>query len=389
MAAVDNTSKIHNCIGQGKTLATAPADVKKYLRELFALPQALEATLLPSPYISIAELLNFRLPFQNASSNVASSSEFLSTAAPDPVDRNFVSRLQLLNIPDTKTINRLVTCSRQSALDGARSLIYRHIGGSVTRFPLYTLTFWAAQKNISKINPSRAELANHTGLLLASLPWGLPKCGLSNSDPFHTLWRFLGPNWLTDSQMGDMLELLRHVIITGTDLVKNTRPSGTVLVRKILDAYRVPDRDCAWVRDIGDDLVHNHGVLITAVHLGPVTNEPHWVAVVFDCRDKPTIRFGDSLGAPIPVELLTALTWWLSEHSPNEAAYAKLPIAPQDDGHSCGLLVANALVHFVDDSITLDAPMLAVNLRLESFNRIATWGLEEVCFISFLTFRVC
>ncbi|KAK7001137.1 hypothetical protein R3P38DRAFT_3217289 [Favolaschia claudopus] len=149
----------------------------------------------------------------------------------------------------------------------------------------------------------------------------------------------------------------------------NTRPSGTVLRAA---------HDLRWVRDIGDDLVHNHGVLITAVHLGPVTNEPHWVAVVFDCRDKPTIRFGDSLGAPIPVELLTALTWWLSEHSPNEAAYAKLPIAPQDEGHSCGLLVANALVHFVDDSITLDAPMLAVNLRLESFNRIATWGLEEL-----------
>jgi hypothetical protein len=65
-------------------------------------------------------------------------------------------------------------------------------------------------------------------------------------------------------------------------LVKKSRIWGTILVPKILEAFRTADdetywttRDLRWLRDIGDDLVQKKAALITSAHLGPVTNEPH------------------------------------------------------------------------------------------------------------------
>jgi hypothetical protein len=101
--------------------------------------------------------------------------------------------------------------------------------------------------------------------------------------------------------------------------------------------------------------------------------------MVFDCRDKPIVHYGDSFKTPIPEDLLAACRWWLSQHTPTLAVLADLPIAIQEDGNSCGMLVNNAQEHFVDPSIPLDAPAHVANSRLEMFNNIATWGLEDVC----------
>ncbi|KAJ7348641.1 hypothetical protein DFH08DRAFT_960023 [Mycena albidolilacea] len=65
------------------------------------------------------------------------------------------------------------------------------------------------------------------------LPWGLAKRGLSDLEPFHSLWRFLGTHWLSGSQMNDMLELLRHKINSDSELVKNTRITGIELLLKM------------------------------------------------------------------------------------------------------------------------------------------------------------
>ncbi|KAJ7812888.1 hypothetical protein B0H14DRAFT_3751873 [Mycena olivaceomarginata] len=219
------------------------------------------------------------------------------------------------------------------------------------------------------------------------LPWGLAKQGVSDSEPFHSVWRLLGPNWLEGSQMNDMLELLRHKINTHPDLVRNTRVSGTALVPKILQAYRAAGdgtywmaRDLQWIRDLGDDLVQNRAALLTSAHLGPVTDEPHWVGIVFDCRDKPVVRYGDSFKSPIPAELLAACTWWLGQHTMTLAPveHAELPIARQQDGHSRGMLVNNAHEHFIDPSVPLDGPTHVANARLQIFNKIATRGLEQL-----------
>ncbi|KAJ7803423.1 hypothetical protein B0H14DRAFT_2613366, partial [Mycena olivaceomarginata] len=374
-------------IGVQKKWASVSSWLKKLAAEYFLIPQELEADLIPSPYLCITELLAFPFPLQNAASIALQPAQFFSPIAPDIGDSEMMLRVRP---------SKLIASSRQSWLDGAQSVIYSHVGGSVTHFPPWILTYWAAvdeikkawvdrQRRISAVNPTCAALAEDTALMLTMLPWGLAKRGVSDSEPFHTLWRLLGPNWLAGAQMNDMLELLRHKINTNPNLVKNTRTWGTALVPKILEAYRAADagtywtdHGLRWIRDAADDIVQNNAVLITSVHLGPVTDEPHWAAVVFNCRDTlPVVRYGDALKAPIPEELSAACSWWLGKHTPTEAEVADLPIACQTDGHSCGMLVDNAQAYFVDPTVPLDAPTHVANSRLEMFNRIATRGLEQ------------
>ncbi|KAJ6549833.1 hypothetical protein B0H19DRAFT_1264738 [Mycena capillaripes] len=171
--------------------------------------------------------------------------------------------------------------------------------------------------------------------MLAMLPWGVCKAGVSDSAPSHTLWLLLEPHWLEGSQMNNMLELLRNKINADPQLVKNTRTWGTALAPKVLDAslaaeggvyWTAPDMPRRWLRNVGDDLVQN-ATLVTSVHLGPVTDEPHWVTVIFDCCAKHVVRYGDSFKAPIPEELSAACHWWLAQHTPALAEDAELPVA--------------------------------------------------------------
>jgi hypothetical protein len=210
-------------IGVQKKWASVPSWLKKLAAEYFLIPQELEADLIPSPYLCIAELLAFPFPLQNAASVALQPAQFFSSIAPDIGDSELMLRVRRLPIPDSKTIHKLIASSRQSWLDGAQSVIYSHVGGSVTHFPPWILTYWAAvdeikkvwgrlrasqawvdrQRRISAVNPTRAALAEDTAFALTMLPWGLAKRGVSDSEPFHTLWRLLGPNWLAGAQMND------------------------------------------------------------------------------------------------------------------------------------------------------------------------------------------
>ncbi|KAJ7855193.1 hypothetical protein B0H14DRAFT_3647600 [Mycena olivaceomarginata] len=173
-----------------------------------------------------------------------------------------------------------------------------HFGGTATHFPLWVLTYWGAVVNtkrnawspwrnsqqwINKYrkttnkNPGRAALAEEASVMLAMTPWGCPKPpGMLDAEPFYTLWRFVGPHWLSGSQMNDMLELLRYKISSTPDLIRKTRIWGTALGAKIIDAYRsssstgCPNKtaystacDLRWLRDLGDDIVQNRAALIT------------------------------------------------------------------------------------------------------------------------------
>ncbi|KAJ7779365.1 hypothetical protein DFH07DRAFT_730171, partial [Mycena maculata] len=231
-----------------------------------------------------------------------------------------------------------------------------------------------------------AALAEEARMMLSMLPWGIPKpVGLSDSEPFHTLWHFLGTHWLTGSQMNDMLEILRYKINTNPALMKN-RVWGTVLVPKILEAHRAAvtntywtAQHLGWLRDLGDDIMQSGAALITSTHLGEITDEPHWVTLIFDMtQPNGVIRYGDSFGTPIPETLLAACHWWMGQHTATNVGLEDLPIATQQDGFSCGLLVDNSQQHFVDSSIPLTDSAEFVNSRLEAFNKISARGLEQV-----------
>ncbi|KAJ6615316.1 hypothetical protein B0H10DRAFT_2041596 [Mycena sp. CBHHK59/15] len=299
----NNIFKKYDRIAQGKAGASTPPMVRKIAAEFFSIPQVLEHELLPSLYLPIAKMLEFTLPLQNATITAPQPAQYFSKAAPDITDEALMLRVRRLPLPDSKTVHKLLACSRQCWLDG----------------------------RVSKKNPTRAALAEQASMMLAMLPWGCSKPpGLSDSEPLYTLWRFAGQHWLAGSQMNDMLELLRYKINSSPDLMKEFRVWGTALLPKILEAHRAADtgtywtaQDLRWIRDIGDDMVQNQAALITSAHLGEITDEPHWVGVVFDCRAECVVCYGDSLGSP---------------HTLAKIELADLPIGRQEDGFSCGML---------------------------------------------------
>ncbi|KAJ7939108.1 hypothetical protein B0H13DRAFT_1941238 [Mycena leptocephala] len=121
--------------------------------------------------------------------------------------------------------------------------------------------------------------------------------------------------------------------------------------------------------------------MITTGHLGDITKEPHWVSLVVDLsKPAAAIRYGDSFGSYIPAELLEGCRWWIGHHTRTRLASEDLPIADQEDGFSCGMLVDNSQQHFVDPSVPLSTPSGDfAQARLEMFNKLCQQGLERVC----------
>ncbi|KAJ7845010.1 hypothetical protein B0H14DRAFT_2584903 [Mycena olivaceomarginata] len=96
--------------------------------------------------------------------------QFFSSEGPDFGDQALRLRMRRLPIPDSKTINQLLTSCRQAWLDGAQSVIYSNLGGSVVHFPLWILTYWAMD-DIKEI-PNQLLLFNLIGNLCQNLPTG-------------------------------------------------------------------------------------------------------------------------------------------------------------------------------------------------------------------------
>jgi hypothetical protein len=134
-----------------------------------------------------------------------------------------------------------------------------------------------------------------------------------------------------------------------------------------------------WLRDVAEDLVRNKAALLTTGHSGAVTEEPHWIGLVFDLSyATQKILYGDSFGNPIAPSLLDASRWWLSQHTEAHLELDKLPIGPQADGFSCGMLVDNGHQHFVDSEIPLSVAGTAfAHARLAALTRSDDGHLKE------------
>ena len=63
-------------------------------------------------------------------------------------------------------------------------------------------TLWVSQRK----SEEQQLLAEQAMIYISALPWAVKKPrGLSDDEPIHTLWRYLGPNWLSDSSQNDLL----------------------------------------------------------------------------------------------------------------------------------------------------------------------------------------
>jgi hypothetical protein len=133
----------------------------------------------------------------------------------------------------------------------------------------------------------------------------MKKSGVSDEEPIHTMWQYLGPHlapyFTTGSQQNNLLEILHACVATNPELVQRLRVEGVALFNKLVEAVTAgttseeykTQKGFVWVRGLGEGLVACSQTVLINGHLGK--KNKHWVALAVDTEAK-TIHYGDSVG---------------------------------------------------------------------------------------------
>ncbi|KAJ6590402.1 hypothetical protein DFH09DRAFT_1074039 [Mycena vulgaris] len=356
-------------ISREKTWKDVPKSVRQICHNDFTIPQPLASQILPADGLSIHALVDFMLPRATSTTPDAPDiSAYFSKYTPDTVNSSMILRLRHLDMPPVKVIRQLVHDGKQAWLDGFTSVKYAHLPGDVsTHFPL-----WNAE-----IRKSATEVTK----LLGILPWNGSKRGLSDSSPIHSLWRFLGTEWLSSTDENDMLEFLRARIASDPDLAGCVRVEAVELTAKLTAAFehRESDnyQDPVWLRSLGTDVFQHGERLVTIAHLGIHDGNKHWVAIDVD-GPRRMFRCGDSFSKALPPTLRQAYDWWASQHTLDALQFDILPTSTQTDGHSCGMLSGNAAERAVYPTIPLMEQKNIILERLRMFSKLANRILDRI-----------
>ena len=390
----------------------------------FKIPASIHRSLLPSSNISLKALASFSLPPMLEKSTNHQCTDYFTANPPVSITPPVLMRMQHLPMPERSTVKELVEIGAQAWLNGAKSVHYAHLGDdskTTTDLPLWTITFWNRVLDTREVrskwvkcvdwvmvqlhqkkSEERRMLAKQAMLYIAALPWDVEKPrGLSDNEPIHSLWRYLGPNWLSGSNQNDLLELLRHQLAGQPDVARKYRVENTDTAEKLLSVYRsrqqihyAEERSLEWLRTLAKDLIQNAATLIMVQNLTNITGSPHWVPLALSV-DKYTLLFGDSLGNGIPEELRKAYTWWMAQHkitkpeSPTSKKFEAdtpitvnpMSIGRQIDGHACGVLANNALHHLIEPNrIPLNSGSTGdvIKERLQLFNNLSSNIIRRV-----------
>jgi hypothetical protein len=213
------------------------------------------------------------------------------------------------------------------------------------------------------------------------LQWNGLKRGLSDMSPIHMLSRFLGKEWLSSTDKNDMLEILRGQIAADLDLAGRVRVEVVELTAKITAAFKHRETkdymNSRWIRSLGADVFECGEHLITITHLGVHSKQMHWVTIKVD-GPQCMLRYGDSLGQPMPPTLRQAYKWWAAQHTADAMQFSTLPMSTQIEDHSCGMLTANAALHTIYLTIPLMQQANIVLERLQMFITLAKQILDRV-----------
>ncbi|KAG6806250.1 hypothetical protein H0H92_012064, partial [Tricholoma furcatifolium] len=320
-----------------------PTSLKKEIKKLFRIPEEIYNRLLPAPTASLINFSSHTLPLVDDSCSASPPpAAFFSTNEPACISSNHILRLRRLRLPKKSTIRCLVEASRQAVLDGCSSVQYAHLDGATTTYyPVWIITYWNLVLDLQ--NPikewarcrewveqearqnkcaERRELAEESCMLMNDIPWNIAKPGLSSRERTHTMFRMLGNNWLAESDIIDMLDLLKSKVSSNMDWIQRFSVQDVYVTRKLLQGYRdgaeayLQKPEYGWLRRIGEQLVHDGASLMTVASLENLQSDGqrHWVAIVIDFRHR-VLRYGDSLLRSIPQELKEAYQWWMSQHS--------------------------------------------------------------------------
>ncbi|KAJ6614364.1 hypothetical protein B0H10DRAFT_1950734 [Mycena sp. CBHHK59/15] len=281
---------------------------------------------------------------------------FFSKYAADTVDASMILRLRHLDLPAIHARYPFSTLG--------------HLFLERLRKPWTDARDWLKKQMERKKNPDMRRHAADASRLLGILPWKGKKRGLSDSEPIHTLWRCFGVQWLSSTDIDDVLELLRNRISKDPDLVGAVRVEAVEFTAKITAAFNARktldyhgEKGMRWLRSRGNDVFGHGERRVTIAHLGVHNKQKHWVALAVDGPNRKFL-YGDSLGKDIPPVLRQAYKWWMGRHTGDSIRFGTLPTSTQTDGHSCGMLFSRlenwVLDRIADEEEELGIPTVTV-----------------------------
>jgi len=342
-------------------------------KSILIIPKEVEPLLLPSPHLSILELLRFRIP--NAASNALISrwktEDFFSDKPPITFTPQLIAQIPS---PPKDLVKNLRNFIGEATSNGMKSVKCPHSRlGAEKTYPLWIITYWAKLDGVQHIRDSweqaewylqdrlhdwtQRSISEGVSVIkrimigLSSLQWADSLRGFSKEavDSLDTLTRYASTQWMTGENANQLLDLLHNDLERrGQERVK---VASTYFYSKISLAFDEREgygtnQTYRTHRQIGEDL--ENGAINQLAFLANLDRN-HWIAVIIDAQTR-RIYFGDSLGLEISKAVWDVLDWWTGFHNSGEPfTLERLPITIQQDSFSCGVLAWNALSAFLTD----------------------------------------
>ncbi|KAF7334113.1 DDE-1 domain-containing protein [Mycena venus] len=303
-------------------------------KELLQIPDNVLKKIFPSSGACVRDFLAHKLPGERT------SSFFIH---PDTLDFDPIC----LQTPPVSVIRALANAIADSKVpSGTCSIACPHLPGNRNTYPLYLLSFWAELLSLRTIRQS--WLSTETLEKIQVLPWDSRLRGFTNRNTLADLSSYCNRSWLHAPHIDQMLELLEA---EGLNLEDNgIRVLPCDHAERIMDLYGnktesyLFDPQYLDLRNLGAEFATGgHKKLCTIANI----HNDHWVALVINFVAE-TVHYGDSFGEGFNASLRGAYDWWIEQHTDKKFTWVRMPITPQTDGHSCGILALNSLAHYLD-----------------------------------------
>lgn len=333
------------------------------------IPPSIKPVILPDPKLSVLNLIRFRTPIGSRVDDAPLSiNPNLFSEAPSSIDARLASIIPGLRPPTLDDLQACFNGLPEAISAGHKSFNYPKDDLTLIKLPFWVLEYWRQVAAVSaiKIQWTTAEEymksvgAHHVIDKLSEIPWGYildGSWGLSITD----LAQFCSRNWLSSGHVDIMVQVMNNQLSSYG--IKMVEVLDSCYNEKIVRQYRynpdnyLPDKSAGHLKVLGQQLADGRltraafcipvwvgeGPALLPGGTGPERGN-HWTAATIDVPNK-CIFYADTLGFDIPNELEAALTWWLANHIAGSFTLSRMACSQQDDGFSCAVLAANAIMH--------------------------------------------
>ncbi|KIO33703.1 hypothetical protein M407DRAFT_3773 [Tulasnella calospora MUT 4182] len=280
-------------IGRGityNTLDSIPARLHHTINADFTISEELESYFFPFPHLPLNHIVDWTIPPFNTRTDIPPSSFFSSDQANEEIN---TSNLQHIQVPARQVLAKLFKTSRQAWLDGARSVVLAYHTDDSARYPLSLVGFWLQLYNLMRdtIDPWTRSAAwvqrqqfptaiqDAIEDLFANVQWSGYLRSFTESPPLASLTKILSDEWLDDTHITHLLDLLDHHVLNNPDSDTDLPPFVTVpplITHDILHRHSLDRQISPRVADL-EEFIHTGDVMqftfITHV------NGNHWTAL--------------------------------------------------------------------------------------------------------------